>query len=94
MLGIEPGRQAHCIITTVTATVTHIPYLHKFGTAYTQNEILMLVKPVKVKWLSFLCAYLSTTTEDIWEAGGRVLYILNLRTVVRRVFNCMAQQWK
>lgn len=35
VLGIKPGCQAHCIITTVTATVTHIPYLHKFKTAYT-----------------------------------------------------------
>jgi len=49
---------------------------------------------VKVKWLSFLCTYLGTTAEDIWEAGGTMLYILNLRTVVRQVFNCMAEQWK
>jgi hypothetical protein len=54
----------------------------------------MLVILVKLKWLSFLCTYLSTITEDIWEAGGTVLYILNLRTVVRQVFNCVAEQWK
>jgi len=55
----------------------------------------MLVKLVKVKWLSFLCTYLSTTAEDIWEVGGTVLlYIFNLRTIVGQIFNCMAQQWK
>ena len=54
----------------------------------------MLVKLVKVKWLNFLCAYLSTTPEDVWEAEGTVLQILNLRTIARQVFNCMARQWK
>jgi hypothetical protein len=55
----------------------------------------MLLKLVKVKWLSFLCTYLSTTAEDIREVGGTVLlHILNLRTIVVQVFNCMAQQWK